>query len=446
MAKMGSKIAFLGIGGAGMAPLAHYFLSKGKRIVGYDRVKSKNVVELEELGALVVIENTLEWSRLFEDVDTVIYTAAFPKNHPVLEQFADKGIIPMKRAKALGLISEMHQCLAVAGTHGKTTTSAILSHILDHDSGVLSFVGGRVKNFNGNFRNTGSTYMVAEADEFDRSLLHLDCYGVIVTNLEEDHLDVYNDLQDLVNTVRVFAKDAQIKICHSSVPQDVREGGLVYGEEPTCDYSLDVHLSVSTGVEVQYKKGSKSWLAFNWRLPGKHNALNALAAAAMASEIGVEDHVIAEALTSFEGVNRRFEIVHWGKKILVDDYAHHPSEIAKLEEGINSHFPAKKVLTIFQPHLYSRTADFMNGFAKSLSRFSQVWILPIYAAREEPMEGITSEVLVAKIGVNACLVQKDELLPKLDRILAQYDLVLTVGAGDIDAFVPQIKEMLYETE
>lgn len=446
MLKVGGKIAFLGIGGAGMAPLAHYFLSRGKNIVGYDRVKSRNVVELEEQGAVVLVEDTLHWSRLFDNVDTVIYTAAFPKNHPVLEQFADKGIVPMKRAKALGLISEMHQCIGVAGTHGKTTTSAILSHILDHASGVLSFVGGRVKNFNGNFRNTGSTYMVAEADEFDRSLLHLDCYGAIVTNLEEDHLDVYNDLEDLVNTVRVFAKDAQIKICHTSVPLSVREGGLVYGEDVSCDYALALHQSVSTGVDVQFKKGGESWLVFNWRLPGKHNALNALAASAMASEVGVEDTVVVEALSSFEGVSRRFEIVYWGKKILVDDYAHHPSEIAKLEEGVNSHFPGKKILTIFQPHLYSRTADFMDGFAQSLSAFSQVWILPIYAAREEPMAGVSSEVLVEKIGPSARMVQKEDLLTSLDQVLAQFDIVLTVGAGDIDAFVPQIKEMLYETD
>ncbi|MFT6719110.1 MAG: UDP-N-acetylmuramate--alanine ligase, partial [Sphingobacteriales bacterium] len=267
-----------------------------------------------------------------------------------------------------------------------------------------------------------------------------------VTNLEEDHLDVYNDLEDLVNTVRVFAKDAQIKICHTSVPLSVREGGLVYGEDVSCDYALALHQSVSTGVDVQFKKGGESWLVFNWRLPGKHNALNALAASAMASEVGVEDTVVVEALSSFEGVSRRFEIVYWGKKILVDDYAHHPSEIAKLEEGVNSHFPGKKILTIFQPHLYSRTADFMDGFAQSLSAFSQVWILPIYAAREEPMAGVSSEVLVEKIGPSARMVQKEDLLTSLDQVLAQFDIVLTVGAGDIDAFVPQIKEMLYETD
>jgi len=440
------NILFLGIGGAGMTPLAQYYLSQGWKVLGYDRVLSPNVAMLQAKGVEVVVDDQLRWFPLFEEASQVVYTAAIATDHKVLQSFRDRSCSVLKRAEVLGHISKSHKTIGVAGTHGKTTTSAILTNILNEGDGVLSFVGGNLRNFESNFIFSGDEFMVAEADEFDRSLLHLDPYFSVLTNLEADHLDIYKDEKDLEETLLKFQRSAKHALVHESLPADFASSALVYGEGDSADYQLSEYVVKERHVALTFKKRGEQWLSCEWAVPGKYNALNALASAAVASEIGLSDDVIARGISGFKGVKRRFEIQHWGKKVLIDDYAHHPGEITAFLKGVHGMFPGKKVLGIFQPHLYSRTRDFLGGFADSLSALSEVWVLPIYEARELPIPGVSSEVLVEKIGQRARLVEKRHLKDEFIRSINEFDVFLTIGAGDISAFLEILNQALNEFE
>jgi len=373
----------------------------------------------------------------------VIFTPAIPKNSKIKAFFESQGHVLYKRSQVLGIISESRFTIAVAGTHGKTTTSSILGHVL-YESGldVTAFLGGIVENYNSNLIGSGKTITVVEADEFDRSFLHLHPDMACITSMDADHLDIYGDTAAIEATFREFADKVSDKK-HLFVTNGLPLEGITVG----------VNEGQFSAVNIRIENG---WYLFDvvtpyetitdvkFALPGHHNLTNALLAFAMARTYGVESNDIKRALASFKGVKRRFsyQIKKQGL-VYIDDYAHHPTEINAVYQAVTELYPKEKVLAVFQPHLFSRTRDFADGFAKSLSAFENIVLLDIYPARELPMEGITSKWLLDKIeNPNKKLVSKTDLLSLLK--LTDATVIVTIGAGDIGEMVPQIKTILDE--
>ncbi|HER40344.1 MAG TPA: UDP-N-acetylmuramate--L-alanine ligase, partial [Salinimicrobium catena] len=347
-----------------------------------------------------------------------------------------------KRAEVLGKLTKGHFTLAVAGTHGKTTTSTMLAHLLKATGAeVTAFLGGISENYHSNLIQAGDKVMVVEADEFDRSFLQLAPNIAAITSMDADHLDIYGEDSQIKDSFRAFA---------ALVPED---GKLFFANGlPLTGTSIGVEDDADiTAQNVQIKDGSyhfdlktkeKTYTGFSLQLPGKHNLQNAVTALAMAIEFGAPPELLAGALTSFQGVERRFSYrIKTNDLVLIDDYAHHPAEITAVHQAIREMHPGKKVLAVFQPHLFSRTRDFAEEFAKSLSLFDEVLLLDIYPAREEPIEGITSEWLLAKIGnLSKQLVQKEKLSEVIKSKNA--DVVVLLGAGDIGEEVEKIRKKL----
>ena len=377
----------------------------------------------------------------------VIVTPAVPVLHSEWNYFIERDYIINKRAEVLGLITKDTFCFAVAGTHGKTTTSSILGHIL-YESGadVTAFLGGIVENYHSNLIGSGKTVTVVEADEFDRSFLHLYPNIACVTSMDADHLDIYGDKEAIEDSFREFAdkvedktklfvpkgldlEGVQIEILESQIsPSGVR--GLFK--------AFNIRIENSSYVfDVQTPLETIQNIAFG--LPGHHNLMNALMALAMAKTYGTSSDAIVKALASFKGVQRRFSYqIKSDKLVYIDDYAHHPTEINAVHQAVRELYPNQKVLAIFQPHLFSRTKDFGDDFAKSLSQFDEVLLLDIYPARELPMEGITSSWLLEKMtNENKKLVAKADLIPSL--LASNATVIVTIGAGDIGELVPSIK-------
>lgn len=439
------SVYFIGIGGIGMSAIARYFHANKKSVTGYDKTKTEITNGLENLGIDIHFEDAIDNidSRFLNSENTlVVYTPAIPKNHLQLQYFLANGFKVLKRSQILGLITENTFCLAVAGTHGKTTTTSILGHLMNEcDVPVTAFLGGVSENYNSNLILNGTEVSVVEADEFDRSFLTLSPDLACITSMDADHLDIYGDVSELKKSFEDFSK--KIKPNGSLfVKNGLPLNGITYGIEDDSDYSIQ-NIKIKNGTYVFDVKTPQTVLEnLQFNLPGRHNLSNALIALAMAVEYGCPHQQLAKALALYKGVKRRFTYqIKTDDLVFIDDYAHHPEEINAVHQAVREMYPGKKVLAIFQPHLFSRTRDFINEFAESLSQFDELLLLDIYPARELPIEGVTSQWLLGKIeSNNKKLVSKKELLVEINKSNAQ--VVLTIGAGDIGEEVNHIKKEL----
>lgn len=429
-----------------MSALARYFKFIGKNVAGYDKTPTHLTDELKAEGIAIHFEDKVELIALpflNKENTLVVVTPAVPKNHLQWNYFLNNGFVVKKRAEVLGIITKDTYCFAVAGTHGKTTTSSILGHVL-YESGldVTAFLGGIVENYNSNLIGSGKTITVVEADEFDRSFLHLHPNIACITSMDADHLDIYGDTASIEASFREFADKVEDKK-HLFVTNGLSLEGITVG----------VNEGEFSATNIRIENG---WYVFDvvtpyetitdlkFALPGHHNLTNALLALAMARTYGVPSDDIRKALESFKGVKRRFSYqIKKQNLVYIDDYAHHPTEINAVYQAVSELYPDKKVLAVFQPHLFSRTRDFADGFAKSLSAFENIVLLDIYPARELPIEGITSKWLLEKIeNPNKKLVAKSDLITLLK--MSDADVIVTIGAGDIGEMVPEIKKVLDE--
>ena len=439
-----NKIYFIGIGGIGMSSLALYFLDKNKTVGGYDKIQSDLTINLENSGA--VIHYNLKISEIplkfRSQQDTlVIYTPAISKDNIELSFFIKHKYKILKRSEALGLICKNKFCIAIAGTHGKTTTSIILSHLLyENNISFTSFVGGISENYNSNYIEKGQDIILVEADEFDRSFLTLKPNIACITSIDLDHLDIYKSRQELQDSFNEFARNLE-KDGMLFKSFDLEIDGVSYGFNSNADYSISNYKTIndSTFFDILYKNGKCENIRFN--MPGKHNASNALAAFAICKILKINDADLKRSLGTFKGVKRRFSFVLKFPKILIDDYAHHPKEIQAIQDSVFSLYPKKIIMAIFQPHLFSRTRDFMDEFAKTLSVFHEIVLLDIYPAREEPIKDINSIKLLNKIkNNNKKLLHKIELENHI--INSDADVIVVMGAGDISNEVEKIKNAI----
>lgn len=439
------NVYFVGIGGIGMSALARYFKFNNKNVAGYDRVKTEITDGLEVLGIQVSAKDDvaeIPTEYLNKENTIIIYTPAVPSSHVELTYFRENNFNIYKRAEVLGLITRNTFCLGVAGTHGKTTTSSILGHLLA-ESGVdvTAFLGGIAENYNSNLILKGNEITVVEADEFDRSFLQLSPDIACITSMDADHLDIYGEKEALQDSFIEFAKCIKPN-GKLLVQEDIELDGITYGFNETSDYRIK-NIHIRNGAYVfDIVTPLKVIEDIQFYLPGRHNLLNGLVAFAMADIIGTPTDRLAKALGTFIGVKRRFSYqIKTEDLVFIDDYAHHPTEINALHQAVREMYPAKKVTAIFQPHLFSRTKDFADEFAESLAQFDEVILLEIYPAREKPIEGVTSSWLLDKIKSNQKqLVVKEKLIDHVATI--DTDVLLTVGAGDIGAEVEKIKNRL----
>ncbi|OOV26969.1 UDP-N-acetylmuramate--L-alanine ligase [Flavobacterium sp. LM5] len=441
------NVYFIGIGGIGMSALARYFKNIGKQVSGYDKTPSILTNELIASGIEIHFEDEIALiPEHFKSENTlVIITPAVPKSHSEWNYFLDQKFIVKKRAEVLGIITKNTFSFAVAGTHGKTTTSSILGHIL-YESGadVTAFIGGVVENYNSNLIGLGKTISVVEADEFDRSFLHLHPDIACVTSMDADHLDIYGTSDAIEDSFREFANKVTDKTKLFIAKDLPLEGMICAINEDATFKAFNIRVEGSSYVfDVQTPTEVIANLRFG--LPGRHNLMNALMALAMAKTYGTPTAAIAKALSTFRGIRRRFSYqIKKSDFVYIDDYAHHPTEINAVHQAVRELYPGQKVLAVFQPHLFSRTKDFADDFATSLSQFDELLLLDIYPARELPMEGITSQWLLDKMtSTNKKLIMKDQLIPALKG--SDATVVVTIGAGDLGEMVPSIKAALDET-
>jgi UDP-N-acetylmuramate--alanine ligase len=440
------KIYFLGVGGIGMSALARYFLWQGKQVAGYDRTPTPLTRELEEEG--VAVNYTDDEAMVSGDIDLVIYTPAVPANNRQMQYLRQSGIPLYKRAQVLGMIAEERPLIAVAGTHGKTTVTSILAHIFK-TSGVefMAFLGGISTNYNTNFIHSANPeWMIAEADEYDRSFLQLRPDIAIITSMDADHLDIYGSVDQLEESFRLFIGNLKYHgtlITHNGVEKlrSVVPGQQYYGLAGTPDFAADT-IEVREGVYTcNLLHGSSSTpITFGWA--GRHNLENALAASAAAFNAGIGLNDVQSALATFLGVKRRFEIIIQNEKMVyIDDYAHHPQEIKTCIASAREMYPGKKILGIFQPHLYTRTRDLSVEFGESLDLLDAVAVMDIYPAREIPIPGITAYTLLEHIHkAEKHHLPDGKVIEFVNR--QNYDVLITMGAGNIDRFVMLIKETL----
>ncbi len=435
-------VYFIGIGGIGMSALARYFNMLGCEVYGYDRVSSRITKELEDEG--ISIHYTEDISAIPEKTDLVIYTPAIPDNHQELVWLRKESYPVKKRAEILGMISRTKKTVAVAGTHGKTTTSSIITHIL-RTGGVecTAFLGGIANNFESNFIFGKSEWVVVEADEFDRSFLHLNPFFSIITSTDADHLDIYGDHDEMKRGFAAFSKKnhpegrvfAKRGLDLPSSPNQVSYG-LEQGENKA------INIRVENGhfvFDFENEKTSIKDIIFT--LPGRHNVENATAAISVALQIGITPSDIKKALSSFKGIWRRFDFVlRENDFVYIDDYAHHPTELEAAISATKELYPEKEITGVFQPHLYTRTRDFAEGFAKALDLLDYTMLMEIYPARELPIEGVTSGIIYDRMeNPNKKRVSKENLLHELK--LSDPKVLLTLGAGDIDRFILPIKQL-----
>lgn len=440
------KIYFVGIGGIGMSALARYFNFKGVEVHGYDKTTTDLTRALEKEGMKIHYEEDVE--AIPGAIDLVVYTPAIPSSHAELVYFRENGFPIKKRAEVLGIISRSQKVVAVAGTHGKTTTTSMLTHLLQA-SGVscTAFLGGIAQNFGSNFVFGESDWVVVEADEYDRSFLHLTPALASIMSMDADHLDIYGDQKSLHETgFRAFARQ-------------VRPEGKVWVQKDWVDVLQDlpgVHaFGIDEGVaraeNIVVKEGFFGFDYFNGDIeikglqlpmPGRHNVENATAAITLALEIGAAPEKIRQALKSFKGIWRRFDFVLKSEEIvLVDDYAHHPSELKAVIEAAREFYPNKKIAAVFQPHLFSRTRDFLEGFAGALDELDEAVLLDIYPARERPIRGVSSSLILERMeNPNKKLVSNEELLQWAKE--TKLEVLLMLGAGDIDRLVKPVKDIL----
>jgi len=441
------RVFLLGIGGIGMSGLARYFSRMGMEVSGYDRTSTELTRNLESEGIHIIYqddENLVSDSlKLASEESLIIYTPAIPKNLLLKSFFVTQGHRLFKRSEVLGFISENRFTIAVAGTHGKTTTSTMIAHILKHSGHDCSaFLGGISTNYNTNVLFGENNFVVVEADEFDRSFLTLHPNIAVVTSADADHLDIYGDANELKRTFQLFL-DRVV-----STGKRIIKKGLPFSSE--ISYAMEIKSDAySENVRIDnsefyfdYHFNDISILNIHLGIPGIHNVENAVAAITVGLLLNIPSEKIKAALSAFKGVKRRFEyIVKTADAIYVDDYAHHPEELRAFLTSMKKLYPEKKLTVIFQPHLFSRTRDFMDGFAEVLAIPDELLLMNIYPAREEEIAGVDSSVLLDKVEINnKRLVSPEEIL----KIVAEEkpELIVTVGAGDIDKMVKPLKEIL----
>jgi UDP-N-acetylmuramate--alanine ligase len=448
---------FLGVGGIGMSALARYFKHYQKTVFGYDKTAGPLTRQLEEENIYCHYEENVKGleiilSKFKKEEVLVIHTPAVPTSHAEYQYLSAEGYTIMKRAAVLGEITRQFKAIAVAGTHGKTTTTTLISHILK-TAGIncFAFMGGISRNYNTNLllgdADAGQTYVVVEADEYDRSFLTLHPLLAVITSADADHLDIYGDAGHVRESYELFAKQVRpegLLVVQKNVDNELKLTGrrLIYSlnlDTEYCARSITIE-NAQFFCDVQSPVASLSRVSLG--IPGLHNLENAIAAVAIAQQLGISAEVIKGALRSFLGVKRRFDYrVRTDNQIYIDDYAHHPEELRATIDSVKQLYPEKKITGIFQPHLFSRTRDFAEGFAESLDMLDECILLPIYPAREKPIEGVSSEWLLAKLKLkDKKLLSKEELLEEMKR--KKRDVVLSMGAGDIDSLVEPIETIL----
>lgn len=428
-----------------MSAIAKYFVALGKNVAGYDKTPSQITNDLVDVGVQIHFEDDIKnipISFLNTDKTLVIFTPAIPKDQSELMYFKENNFNVLKRAQVLGMISKNTFCLAVAGTHGKTTTSAILGHIMKRVN-ATSFLGGISENYNSNLLLGNDKICVVEADEFDRSFLQLHPNIACITSMDADHLDIYKDASALEESFVAFSQQvSQTLIIAKGLPLK----GLTYSVNETADYEA-FNLKIDNGKYIFDVKTPISEIKnIEFYLPGKHNIMNALAALAMADVFGISLENIKESLATFKGVKRRFTYkIKTDDFVLIDDYAHHPTEIAAVQNAVREMYPSEKILVVFQPHLFSRTRDFVDDFANALSKFDEILLLAIYPARELPISGVNAEWLLSKIdNPHKKMTQKSTLLKDIQQSSAK--VVAMLGAGDIGVMINEITDELLKTQ
>lgn len=445
-------IYFLGIGGIGMSAIARWFIANGYALAGYDKTATPLTNALQAEGIAVHFTddvNEIPAEYLANPAETlVVYTPAIPKDHKEFNYLKDNGFTLMKRSQVLGLLTESFFTIAVSGTHGKTTTSSMVSHILKNaGKNVTAFLGGITQNYGTNFlinESPDDVICVVEADEFDRSFLTLFPDLTIVTSTDADHLDIYGDHSQLLESFQLFVSQ-------------LKDGGKLYQRKglnlqgftnnQSAEYSLNEGDFYAKNLRIENAEMVFDIIYPNGIIkdctlltPGFHNVENALAATAVALEVGLSPEQIKEGICTFGGVKRRFEYhVRSEKVVYIDDYAHHPTEIQAFLSSVKALYPTRKLTVIFQPHLFTRTRDFQEGFAESLSLADDLILLDIYPARELPIEGVTSDIIFEKVtSPTKVLCTKDDVMTIIEE--KQPELIVSVGAGDIDTLIPKIRE------
>ena len=457
------KVYFIGIGGIGMSALARYFHAQGKQVGGYDKTETTLTESLIKEGIEIHYkdDNIPAWMlEVNHEKSLVVYTPAIPESNKELQYFNQNNFHVYKRAEVLGFVTQDTYTIAVAGTHGKTTTSTLLAHVLRScNIDCTAFLGGVSNNYNTNLLlSEKGNIIVVEADEYDRSFLKLSPDMAVITSVEPDHMDIYRDEVDLNNTFQAFAKRVKQKgvlLVNKQIDIDFeipKNGSLfTYSVDINADFMAH-HLRVKKGKQVfdtqmldlfsgeAYEVEAES---INLKLPGKHNVENAMASIAVAYQLGCQYEEIVDAVKSFEGVKRRFDQYQGSNSVYIDDYAHHPEEVKATLNAVRSLCPEQKITVVFQPHLFSRTRDFADEFARSLSLADELILLDIYPAREEPIEGVEADMLLSKVQLDAKSVMTKEML--LDNLKKNKRKVLvTLGAGDIDQLVEPIKSIYKE--
>ncbi|MBT30820.1 MAG: UDP-N-acetylmuramate--L-alanine ligase [Thalassobius sp.] len=457
------QVYLIGVGGIGMSALARWFKANGREVWGYDKVQTALTDALEKEGIPVHFDDKV--SLIPEEVldndksSLIIFTPAVPVDHKQLNFLRDAGYHVMKRSQVLGLISTVFFTVAVAGTHGKTTTSSMLAHMLHHTGQPCSaFVGGIAKNFESNLLMSNADLeeqvLVVEADEYDRSFLTLNPDIAVITSVEPDHLDIYGDDANLkeafIDFIGNIKGEGQLFIRKGAAPEivrklqantNIRTFGLGIG-----DYAVENVRPNGQGVIFDLVNNSEDdsmddITDLELNMPGEHNMMNMAAAVAAALSIGLQPEKIRKAVAAYSGVRRRFDfVVSTEDKIYIDDYAHHPTEVQAFLSGVKALYPNKKLTAIFQPHLFSRTRDFADGFAESLSLADSLILLDIYPAREEPIPGVTSDIIFKNVKCDEkVMIKDDELLDMIEK--TKPELLVTIGAGNIDRFIEPIKQI-----
>lgn len=455
---------FLGIGGIGMSAIARFFKQSGHKVCGYDRTPSPLTKRLEEEGISIHYDDNP--AMIPDDVDMVIYTPAVPRDTKVFQHVVEKGYPIEKRSQMLGELTRGRKCIAVAGTHGKTTTSAMIAHML-HESpiGCSAFLGGISKNFDSNLLvDNKSEYVVVEADEYDRSFLQLHPFYSVITATDPDHLDIYGTHEKLIEAFQqyanqtspdgaLFVKEGLVEHHHDhdhDEEEDDHEHHLEIGQEIKC-YSYS-----SRSIEPDYYainvRNYNGNIYFDLRTPEKvlfdlelsnsclYNVENAVAASAVVLQCGLDEYQLRHGLKSFKGIKRRFDVrVKTKDFVYIDDYAHHPKEISATIESVKYLYPNKRIVGIFQPHLYTRTRDLADDFAEALKPLDEIILMPIYPAREKPIPGVSSGMILRKIESMSKYLSSADQIPDLAEALCP-DVLLTMGAGDIDRLVPILEE------
>ncbi len=454
-------VYFIGIGGIGMSAIARYFHSKGIRVSGYDKTRTALTAKLEAEG--IAIHYSEDVDAAPKDADLIVYTPAVPKAHAELVYYQNNGYKVVKRSDVLQAITSDSFNICVAGTHGKTTISTMIAHILRHTGyGCNAFLGGIAANYNTNFWSSEKDVCVVEADEYDRSFLKLNPNIAVITAMDADHLDIYGDEKSMQDAFVAFG-------------DKVKKGGLLFSrfglkriKEVTADrkqtYSLQNDAADAFAANIQIKEGGYQFDVhlpntvlsnIDLRVGGMHNVENAVVAIAIANELEIEGEKIKEAVAAFKGVKRRFEYIippvkqqpgGYVQPVLIDDYAHHPEELRPLLSSVRSLFPQRVLTVVFQPHLFSRTKDFADGFAEALSLADNVILLPIYPARELPMEGVTSQLILDKVTTESKqILSKEALLDWMQKheVNKEFgEVIVIAGAGDIDALVQPVKKII----